>query len=167
MTETLPAPSNPLAYRDFRMFWIARFCAVVATMGMVVIIGYQLYDTARSDYGMSVREAALQLGLLGLAQFVPLALLTPVAGWVADRFDDSGTEVLVEQFLLQLYAGVDSSENDRDLVPREVLVPVLPSSVEPLSELLSESRGSHVSIRVPQRGDKRALMETVATPGRP
>jgi excinuclease ABC subunit C len=47
-------------------------------------------------------------------------------------------------------------------VPREVLVPVLPPSVEPLTELLTESRGSQVSIRVPQRGDKRALMETVA-----
>lgn len=87
MTETLPLPSSPLAYRDYRLFWIARFCAVMATMAMVVIIGYQLYDTARADYGMSVREAAFQLGLLGLAQFVPLAVLTPVAGWVADRFE--------------------------------------------------------------------------------
>ena len=83
-------------------------------------------------------------------------------GWVADRFDDSGSDVLVEQFLLQLYAGVDSTGQDRDAVPREVLVPVLPSSVEPLTALLSESRGSNVAIRVPQRGDKRALMETVA-----
>ena len=55
-------------------------------MGMVVIIGYQVYDTARADYGMSIREASLQIGLVGLFQFIPLALLTPVAGWVADRF---------------------------------------------------------------------------------
>lgn len=54
---------------------------------MVVILGYQLYDVARSQYGMSISEAAFQLGLLGLAQFVPLALFTPVAGVVADRFD--------------------------------------------------------------------------------
>ena len=54
---------------------------------MVVVIGYQFYDVARSDYGMSIREASFQLGLLGLAQFIPLAVLTPVAGWVADRFD--------------------------------------------------------------------------------
>ena len=54
---------------------------------MVVVIGYQLYDTARTDYGMSIREASFQLGLLGLVQFVPLALLTPVAGWAADRFE--------------------------------------------------------------------------------
>jgi len=54
---------------------------------MVVVIGYQAYDIARSDYGMSIREASLQLGLLGLVQFVPLALLTPVAGWAADRWE--------------------------------------------------------------------------------
>jgi excinuclease ABC subunit C len=83
-------------------------------------------------------------------------------GWVADRLDDSTSDGLVEQFLLQLYAGADSGGHDRDAVPREVLVPVLPPSVEPLTELLSESRGSQVSIRVPQRGDKRTLMETVA-----
>src|SRR5687768_5782523 len=80
----LPAP---IRIRDFRLYWIARFAAVLATMGMVVIIGYQVYDVARADYGMSIREASLQIGLLGLAQFVPLALLTPVAGWVADRFE--------------------------------------------------------------------------------
>ncbi|HEV2044741.1 MAG TPA: MFS transporter [Sphingomicrobium sp.] len=85
----LPAP---LRIADFRYYWIARFAAVLATMGMVVIIGYQVYDLARADpstggYGMSIREASFQLGLLGLSQFVPLALLTPIAGWVADRFE--------------------------------------------------------------------------------
>ena len=84
MMVSIPEPMrNP----DFRLYWIARFSAVLATMGMVVIIGYQVYDTARGDYGMSIRDAALMLGLLGLFQFVPLALLTPVAGWVADRYE--------------------------------------------------------------------------------
>jgi len=78
---------HPLAITDFRFYWFSRFLAVLATMGMVVVIGYQAYDIARSDYGMSIREASLQLGLLGLVQFVPLALLTPVAGWAADRWE--------------------------------------------------------------------------------
>jgi MFS family permease len=86
LSETRPLSSSPLAYRDYRLFWIARFCAVMSTMAIVVILGYQLYDTARTD-GMSVKEASFQLGLLGLAQFIPLAVLTPVAGWVADRFE--------------------------------------------------------------------------------
>jgi len=83
----MPALPAPIRIRDFRLYWLARFAAVLATMGMVVIIGYQVYDVARSDYGMSIREASLQLGLLGAAQFLPLAILTPVAGWVADRFE--------------------------------------------------------------------------------
>lgn len=83
----MQAAPSPLSIPDFRVFWIARFTAVLATMGMVVVIGWQVYDVARSDYGMSPREAAFQLGLLGAFQFVPLALLTPVAGWVADRFE--------------------------------------------------------------------------------
>jgi excinuclease ABC subunit C len=46
-------------------------------------------------------------------------------------------------------------------VPKEVLVPVLPSPVEPLAQWLSDRRGSHVSLRIPQRGDKKDLMATV------
>ncbi len=86
MTETAASP-HPLSFRDYRLFWLARFCAVLATTGMVVVIGYQFYDVARTDYGMSIREAAFQLGLLGAAQFTPPVILTPVAGWVADRYD--------------------------------------------------------------------------------
>ncbi len=91
MTDTLKAlfnsPASPFFYRDYRLYWMSRFMAVMATMAIVVIIGWQVYDVARSDYGMKPKDAAFQLGLLGLAQFVPLFLLTPVAGWAADRFE--------------------------------------------------------------------------------
>ncbi len=80
-------PNSPLQIRDYRFFWLARFLAVFATISMVVLIGYQTYDIARSDYGMDRPQAAFQLGLLGLAQFIPIFLLTPVAGLAADRFD--------------------------------------------------------------------------------
>lgn len=83
----MPPSTSPLRIPDFRYYWLARFCAVLATMGMVVIIGYQVYDLARAEYGMSIREASFQIGVVGLVQFVPLALLTPVSGWVADRFE--------------------------------------------------------------------------------
>jgi len=80
-------PATPLAISDFRFYWCARFAGVMATMAIVVVIGWQVYDVARSNYGMSPREAAFQLGLIGAAQFVPLAVLTPVSGWIADRFE--------------------------------------------------------------------------------
>jgi excinuclease ABC subunit C len=81
-------------------------------------------------------------------------------GWVADRVEDGETPELVEQFLLQLYAGAE--EGDDHAIPREILVPALPPEPEVFEELLSERRGSRVRIRVPQRGDKRTLQETVA-----
>src|SRR5690606_20522548 len=87
VTDPAQAPTSPLQIPDYRRFWLARFLAVFATLAMVVLIGYQTYDVARSDYGMSTRDAAFMLGLLGAAQFVPLFLLTPVAGVAADRFD--------------------------------------------------------------------------------
>jgi len=52
---------------------------------MVIVIGWQVYDIARQS--MSIREAAFRLGLIGLVQFVPLFVLTPISGWTADRLD--------------------------------------------------------------------------------
>ncbi|GAA4717271.1 excinuclease ABC subunit UvrC [Nocardioides conyzicola] len=78
-------------------------------------------------------------------------------GWVADRVDEGGTDKLVDDFLLQLYAGATADE-----IPREILVPALPPDVATYETLLSDLRGSKVAIRIPQRGDKRALQQTVA-----
>lgn len=87
MTSPLHDPKSPIAIPDFRLLWIARFAGVIATTALVVVIGWQVYDIARSVYGMSRAHAAFQLGLIGLFQFLPLFVLTPVAGWAADRFD--------------------------------------------------------------------------------
>lgn len=80
-------PASPLRIADFRAVWLSRLLAVSATIAMVVLIGYQTYDVARADYGMDRATAAVMLGLLGLAQFIPLFLLTAVAGAAADHFD--------------------------------------------------------------------------------
>jgi excinuclease ABC subunit C len=82
-------------------------------------------------------------------------------GWVADRTDDADTSELVEHFLLQLYGGAAPGEAT-DTVPREVLVPELPPEPDVFAALLSDLRGSRVSLRVPRRGPKAALQETVA-----
>ncbi|TQM84210.1 excinuclease ABC subunit C [Saccharothrix saharensis] len=86
-------------------------------------------------------------------------------GWVVDKVDETGVTGLVDQFVTQFYgeqvesaqaSGVESAP-----VPREVLVPELPDDAEAVEKWLSELRGGRVALRVPQRGDKRALMETV------
>jgi excinuclease ABC subunit C len=98
-------------------------------------------------------------------------------GWVVDKVEDVTAGELVEQFLGQVY-GEDAvaaggprrgtgdagtgPEPARGSIPREVLVPVLPPAAAAVEEWLCRRRGSRVSLRVPQRGDKRALLETVA-----
>ncbi len=77
-------------------------------------------------------------------------------GWVTDKVEEITTGALVEHALQQLYG-----EETGDAVPKEVLVPALPDPLEPVQEWLTGRRGSNVSLRIPQRGDKRALMETV------
>jgi excinuclease ABC subunit C len=108
-------------------------------------------------------------------------------GYVVDKVEDLSTGELVGQFLAQAYgddpaagwedgqqpadrrmragAGFPVREGDDD-VPREVLVPALPPDVEALTDWLCRLRGTNVSLRVPQRGDKKALLETVSNNAR-
>ncbi|WP_299574623.1 excinuclease ABC subunit UvrC [uncultured Williamsia sp.] len=104
-------------------------------------------------------------------------------GWVVERVDDlSGRDddddgsdgpdlsEQVAQFLTQFYGEqvdqastvADGEPGGLESVPRQVLVPVLPPDADEFSTWLSGLRGAHVSLRVPQRGDKKALFDTVA-----
>lgn len=77
-------------------------------------------------------------------------------GWVSEKgAEDMGS--IVEHLLQQVY-GPEQGED----VPREVLVPVLPTDPEDMEAWLTQRRGARVRVRVPQRGDKRTLMQTVA-----
>ncbi|MGE7391598.1 excinuclease ABC subunit UvrC [Streptomyces sp. NPDC004126] len=77
-------------------------------------------------------------------------------GWVTDKVEAVDTAGLVEHALQQLYG-----EEKGEAVPKEVLVPALPEDAPALGQWLADRRGSGVSLRIPQRGDKKALMETV------
>lgn len=88
---------HPLFYRDYRFYLTARLATTIAQTSMVIVIGWQVYDIARRTMG--TREAALQLGYVGLCQFFPLLALTLVVGWTADRVDRrwiARTAVLLE-----------------------------------------------------------------------
>jgi excinuclease ABC subunit C len=78
-------------------------------------------------------------------------------GLVVDKVEDLGPPELVARILEQLYADAPAED-----VPREVLVPVEPEARELYEEFLGFVRdGTKVRIRVPQRGEKRALLQTV------
>ena len=91
-------------------------------------------------------------------------------GWVIEKSGDpgeSGEDYLVSQFLTQFYGdqaelrGTGPADEATNPVPKEVLVPVLPDNADELADWLSGLRGSRVQLRVAQRGDKRALADTV------
>ncbi|MGH3937080.1 MAG: excinuclease ABC subunit UvrC [Pseudonocardiaceae bacterium] len=84
-------------------------------------------------------------------------------GWVIEKVEQTD---LVGQFLTQFYgeqaALAGAADDAAAPVPREVLVPELPEDADTVTEWLSGLRGAQVALRVPQRGDKRALAEMVA-----
>jgi excinuclease ABC subunit C len=79
-------------------------------------------------------------------------------GWVVEKTEELSTADLVHHFCSQVYGGAQG-ESD---IPRELLVPALPADADALAEGLGQRRGGRVTLRVPQRGDKRALSQTVA-----
>jgi len=86
-------------------------------------------------------------------------------GWVLEKVEDVTTAGLVEHFLGQFYGEGTAPENSGGTgsgIPREVLVPELPPDPATMTEWLTERRGGPVQLRVPQRGDKKTLAETVA-----
>src|SRR5262249_17931286 len=79
MTDIASPPRSAFSYRAFKMFWIGRIVSILSFQMLIVAIGWQLYT-------MTGRAPAL--GLLGIAQFVPMFILTPLVGHVADRYDN-------------------------------------------------------------------------------
>ena len=84
--DRTPAPAvHPLRIANFRAYWLSRFSGTIAISAQAIIIGWQVYGIARTT--MDIRQAAFMLGLIGLIQFVPLFVLTPLVGLVADSVD--------------------------------------------------------------------------------
>lgn len=81
----MAAAPHPLRIANFRAYWASRLAGTIAVSAQAIIIGWQVYDLSRQT--MDVKQAAVMLGLIGFAQFVPLFLLTPIVGLVADSVD--------------------------------------------------------------------------------
>jgi MFS family permease len=79
MTDsTPPAVLGALKHRNFTLYLIARFLATLAVQMQSVAVGWQVY---------AITNNPLDLGLIGLAQFLPFIVLVLPAGQIADRFD--------------------------------------------------------------------------------
>lgn len=73
-------------HRNFQRFWLMRAFSTLGFQIQATTIGWQVYEIAR-DGGRSVEQSAFLLGLVGLAQFLPLLVLSPFGGMAADRYD--------------------------------------------------------------------------------
>jgi MFS family permease len=73
-------------HRLFAQFWAARWFATLAVQMQATAMGWQVYDAAR-EHGQSIAESAFVLGLVGLAQFLPLLALSLFGGQAADRYN--------------------------------------------------------------------------------
>lgn len=85
MRPGVSAAPHPLSIANFRAYFLARLASTIAISAQAMIIGWQVYSLARESMG--IKDSAFLLGMIGLVQFVPLFLLTPVVGLVADTFD--------------------------------------------------------------------------------
>ena len=74
MTSRFAHAFAALQYRDFRFYLSARFLATLAVQMQSVAIGWQVY---------AITHNPLDLGLIGLAQFLPFVILVLPAGHVA------------------------------------------------------------------------------------
>lgn len=76
---------HPFRIANFRAYWLSRFTGTIALSSMTIVIGWQVYNLARET--MDIKQATFLLGMIGLTQFVPLFVLTPIVGLVADTID--------------------------------------------------------------------------------
>lgn len=125
----------------------------------------QLQNVHKAIAGQQmVTESSEEIDVIGLAEdeleaafqvfYVRRGRVTGRKGFIVDKVEDLTTPELVASFMERLY-----SEGDE--VPKQVLAAVDPDEHDVIEEWLSEMRGSNVAVRVPKRGGKRALLETV------
>ncbi|WP_294391849.1 MFS transporter [uncultured Sphingomonas sp.] len=116
---------SPFSFRDYRFYWCARFATTLAQNAMVVVIGWQVYDIARRT--LAPREAAFHLGMIGVAQFLPLAALTLITGWTADRVDRRwiGRIVLLVEALCAAWLALLAFHNTTSLAAIYVVAALL------------------------------------------
>src|SRR3954471_21256476 len=106
-----PASSALLQQRSFVLFWCARVAATSGYQMLALVIGWQVY---------ALTGSALDLGLVGLIQFVPAIVLTLLVGHAADRYDRRAI-VRTAQAIYALGAAVVTIALYRQALTRELL----------------------------------------------
>jgi MFS family permease len=131
-SENLAAPRAAFGYRDFRLFQGARLIAIVAMEMQALVISWQVYEATRRP---------LDLGLVGLSQFLPAILLFPIVGQAADRFDRRRIIMVCNALLvtasgLLLWQSLQPSTNVRFVFAASALIGTVRAFNGPASQSL-------------------------------
>jgi len=117
-----------------------------------------LPDHTNADvYGLAVDELQASIQVFHVRQ----GRIRGQRGWITDRADDAAEGELIERLLLQVYRPEGEATPPYG-VPKEILVPAVPDDAAAVEAWLREVRGGTVTLRVPLRGDKKALMDTAS-----
>ncbi|MDE3210436.1 MAG: MFS transporter [Pseudomonadota bacterium] len=106
---TKPAADSLLRHRAFVAFWLARTASGFGFQMLAVAVGWQIY---------AITGRALDLGLIGLAQFIPSLLLALPAGHLADQFERRRIVLygqIVEWLAIAVLAGMSLAQGIHEL----------------------------------------------------
>ena len=111
MTTASPSSSSLMQQRPFVLFWLSRLASTTGYQMLALMIGWQIYE---------LTDSALDLGLVGLIQFVPAVVLTLLIGHAADRYDRRlivrGAQGIYALSAVLIVAGLVTGTLTRDLL---------------------------------------------------
>jgi hypothetical protein len=117
MSDAIPQPGSVFGNRSFVLFWLSRVCSSLAVQMQALAVGWQIYELTNDPF---------DLGLVGLAQFLPLVSLMLVAGHAADHYDRRiivQISLAISALSIALLAvGTGAGWLDRNLILATVLV---------------------------------------------
>jgi excinuclease ABC subunit C len=137
--------------------WRDRMGALTRAMERNAVV---LGDSTDADV-VALYDDPLEVGVQVF--HVRMGRLIGERSFIVEKAEDLSVGGYGERVLQRLYAAREGVEIDSAVPPREILLSHAPTDANALAQWLSSRRGSTVDIRVPQRGDKRALMETATT----
>ena len=117
-----------------------------------------VFDDGTDADVVAMHDEALEMGVQVF--HVRSGRLVGERSFIVEKAEDIPLGGYVERVLQRLYTGPEGVDIDSARPPREVLVSAAPDDARSLTAWLSDRRDGPVDIRVPQRGDKRSLMET-------
>lgn len=134
------SPFIALQYRDYRLLWIGLFISAIGTQMQLVAVNWHVYLLTKS---------AFSLGIIGLARFLPLMILAPLSGIVADMVNRKKL-ILVAQILMTIFSFILAVTTFFHVVSPTIIY-ILIALISAASSFDSPARQSLIPSLVPKK----------------